>query len=237
MSSSDLPQDVKNKIDAIYTECAVAPFGRTDCESSLDSLAQSISPSILLGNVNAYTKQIKEYFCTKFPGVKFCRTFRVPNNTTTSVPPPPPVPPGPPPMTPEQFEEIQRKQIEAQQQQIPVITTPSGFIGQNPGISIGAVVFLFTAFCCCAAFALSFLTAKNQKPPVVESKRGGRGRNQPKRSSSGGRQKKRTSSSMSRVEKGKKKTTGGDGKESKKEEKPSKSSLSKSKGKSGNSAD
>ncbi|EGT52182.1 hypothetical protein CAEBREN_07091 [Caenorhabditis brenneri] len=144
-----------------------------------------------------FLSEIKESFCNEHPRVDFCPT-------PSTLPPVPqqPVVQAPPPLTPEQIQ--QQQQFLKMQKIISEITTPSGFIGENPGITIGLVVILISGFCFFAALGLSFLTGKKPKQPVAPN-RGRRGNQMRKPSKSRHPQRKeKTSSSMNDMENGSK---------------------------------
>ncbi|KAF1761669.1 hypothetical protein GCK72_009925 [Caenorhabditis remanei] len=164
------------------------------CEKQLEGLADRKFQSsyFKLAVKDEYIKKIKDYFCVTYPGVGFCPA-------TPSPAPQQAAPQGPPQLTPEQIQQqqmmIQQQHMMQQQQQaLSMLTTPSGFIGNNPGISIGLAVILISGFCFFAAFAISFLTAKNQKPTVNK----GRPQNRARRQSKNGNKPKKGRSSCAR---------------------------------------
>ncbi|CAL2037309.1 unnamed protein product [Caenorhabditis brenneri] len=164
-----------------------------------------------------FLSEIKESFCNEHPRVDFCPT-------QSTLPPVPQqlVVQAPPPLTPEQIQ--QQQQFLKMQKIISEITTPSGFIGENPGITIGLVVILISGFCFFAALGLSFLTGKKPKPAVAPN-RGRRGNQMRKPSKPRNPQRKeKTSSSVNDMENGSKRKD-----ETKEKDEKQKSTNSKSK--------
>ncbi|CAO4370016.1 unnamed protein product [Caenorhabditis nigoni] len=230
MSSPILTLDEKIVIDVFYKDCLKDLTGKA-CEQSLRDFAKGKAKTPEAED--DYYNKAREYFCAKITGVSsflFCSQQVTPTPATQQI-----VPPGPQAplqLTPEQKQQQEQQALIAQHQAIMAqltYTTPSGFIAENPGITIGGVVLLLSAFCFMAACAMAFLTAKSQKP-AVPVKRGNQIRKPARRVH---QKRKRESSSMDKMEKGQKKEED----EGRKEEKPSKSSYSKSKGKSTKSVD
>ncbi|CAL2037314.1 unnamed protein product [Caenorhabditis brenneri] len=213
MSAVVLTDDDKKEVERIYQVCSGTSVNGI-CERQLEFYARK-KPFIV--PKAEFLSEIKKFFCNEHPGVDFCPT-------PSTLPPVPqqPVVQAPPPLTPEQIQ--QQQQFLKMQKIISEITTPSGFIGENPGITIGLVVILISGFCFFAALGLSFLTAKKPKPTVAPN-RGRRGNQMRKPSKSRHPQRKeKTSSSVNNMENGSKRKD-----ETKEKDEKQKSTYSKSK--------
>uniref|UniRef100_A0A1I7U393 Uncharacterized protein n=1 Tax=Caenorhabditis tropicalis TaxID=1561998 RepID=A0A1I7U393_9PELO len=177
--------------------------------------------------------RLKEYADThpnNYNGLEFCT-----KSATLSTAPPVNQQTVQPQLTPEQQQELLRQQQllqqqqqqqqlqmqqQMQQQQLAAFSTPSGFMDQNPGISIGIAVILMSGFCFLAAVTCSFLFPNEKKSPQNRGRRGNQIR-KPTR----GRNQRKTGNSTSKIGKEKKENV----EEQEEKQEKTKSSYSKSK--------